>query len=289
MQKQELHDILYRQQLSMSDKNKLYNFIKKFVDLFKGDKIDDKYLPNINQDIDLNDNKIKSNGNEVIKNGTGQRSLIVNDCSYNKAEGNLSYVEGSSCKANGYASHAEGSDTKALGNTSHAEGHITTANGNNSHAEGSETISFGETSHAEGFKTNAKETYSHAEGFGSIANAYTSHAEGYYTTTIGSCSHAEGKLTTTLGDYSHAEGICNVKDSNAIHQIGIGIANSNDTVSEYKDAHRITQDGKHYILNIGGFDGTKATANLTTEKDLASVISDLITRVAALEAKQTTT
>ena len=76
---------------------------------------------------------------------------------------------------------------------------------------------------------------------------------------------------------SHAEGVLNVEDDAAIHQVGIGAS------AIRKDAHRITYDGKHYILGIGGFDGTKATANLTNEKDLATVINGYETRIAALE------
>lgn len=45
MKKGELHDILYRLTISLSNKNKLYNFFKQFIDLFKGDKIDEKYFP----------------------------------------------------------------------------------------------------------------------------------------------------------------------------------------------------------------------------------------------------
>ena len=44
-----------------------------------------------------------------------------------------------------------------------------------------------------------------------------------------------------------------------------------------------TYDGKHYIIGIGGFDGTKATANLTNEKDFATIINEYETRIAAFE------
>ena len=150
----------------------------------------------------------------------------------------------------------------ASGEHAHAEGEDSEASGYAAHAEGFSTVSAGNNSHAEGNSTEANGDASHAEGDGSIAN-------GLY-------SHAEGKNTVATRQASHAEGVANVEDDAAIHQVGIGI-------NGRKDAHRITFDGKHYILGIGGFDGTKATANLTNEKDLATVINGYETRIAALE------
>lgn len=152
----------------------------------------------------------------------------------------------------------------ASGEKSHAEGSFTTASGDlGAHAEGNSTEASGQSSHAEGFSTEASGIFSHAEGQETIANGANSHAEGYQTTSV--------------GPNSHAEGTDNVPDGAAIHQVGIG----EEAVP--KDAHRITYDGKHYILGIGGFDGTKATENLTNEKDLATVINGYETRIAALE------
>lgn len=152
----------------------------------------------------------------------------------------------------------------ASGEKSHAEGSFTTARGNSgAHAEGNSTDAIGQSSHAEGYACSAIGSNSHAEGAETTANGTNSHAEGYQTNSIGLNSHAEG--------------IDNVPDGAAIHQVGIGEEDAP------KDAHRITYDGKHYILGIGGFDGTKATANLTNEKDLATVINGYETRIAALE------
>ena len=117
---------------------------------------------------------------------------------------------------------------------------------------------------------------SHAEGM-SQANGDYSHSEGDTVVANGAASHAEGRGTVAMHQSSHAEGDYNVQDGAAIHQVGIG------TASKRKDAHRITYDVKHYIIGIGGFDGTKATADLTNEKDLATVINGYETRIAALE------
>lgn len=136
---------------------------------------------------------------------------------------------------------------------------------------------YGDYSHAEGEEVQANGGDSHAEGYASTANGNASHAEGDNTTANGFASHAEGGNTIAEYQYSHAEGLYNIQDAAAIHSVGIG------TASSRKDAHRITYDGKHYIIGIGGFDGTKATANLTNEKDLATVINEYETRIAALE------
>lgn len=122
-----------------------------------------------------------------------------------------------------------------------------------------------------GVKRDAALGYrSHAEGEQTTATGDYSHAEGRYTVAAGERSHAEGNFTHAAAASGHAEGEFNVIDMFAIHQVGIGT--TNDT---RRDAHRITSNGKHYILGIGGFDGTKETRRLTNEKDLATVISEL--------------
>ena len=151
----------------------------------------------------------------------------------------------------------------ASGERAHVEGEDSDASGYAAHAEGFSTIAAGYNSHAEGNATEANGDQSHAEGGGGIAN-------GVY-------SHAEGENTVAMRQASHAEGVLNVEDDAAIHQVGIGAS------AIRKDAHRITYDGKHYILGIGGFDGTKSTGNLTNEKDLATVINGYETRISALE------
>lgn len=139
------------------------------------------------------------------------------------------------------------------------------------------SAAYGAFSHAEGGESFADGDYSHAEGYGCSAEKENSHAEGYACIARGENSHAEGHATVAKRQNSHAEGSYNIQDDAAIHSVGIG------TESVRKDAHRITYDGKHYIIGIGGFDGTKATANLTNEKDLATVINGYETRIAALE------
>lgn len=236
MKKGELHDILYRLTISLSDKNKLYNFFKQFIDLFKGDKIDEKYLPESNIKLKtINGEDIKGEGNIIINKGvptmgagTGSGSEIFNSTPDYPAE------------ASGIRSHAEGLRGRATGHSSHAEG----------------------------YRCYAEGDYTHAEGHMTTATGQASHAEGYETVAICNASHVEGKYNT--GQY------------NSIHEVGIG------TNAIHKDAHRITTDGKHYILNIGGFDGLKAATEFTTEKDLATIINEFETRIAALEAKQTT-
>lgn len=185
-------------------------------------------------------------GVPTMQAGTGHQAEVFNGNSPSAASGPFSHAEGRG-QASEYLSHAEGSG-EASGKVSHAEG---------------ESFAIGNNSHAEGFGCSAESENSHAEGYACIAR--------------GENSHAEGRSTVAKRQDSHAEGSYNIQDDAAIHSVGIG------TAAGRKDAHRITYDGKHYIIGIGGFDGTKATANLTNEKDLATVINEYETRIAALE------
>ena len=137
--------------------------------------------------------------------------------------------------------------------------------------DGSISEAPGNYSHAEGHSTAARGDYSHAEGFGTSANGTHSHAEGRNAAARGDYSHAEGLQTIAIGSSSHAEGIYNVGYPAGIHEVGIGSAKQG--MIYRKNAHTITNDGKHYIINIGGYQGTET--NLTGVKDLATVISEL--------------
>ena len=191
------------------------------------------------------------------------------------------HAEGNGTEANGESSHAEGVSTKAEGIISHAEGRSTLAQGTTSHAEGRETQSHGESSHAEGHGTKTFNKGSHSEGCNTIAGVPTddstpkanslsdgmaTHAEGNGTWAKGVASHAEGVATRTNNEAEHAEGKYNVSNINTIHSVGVGTKEK-----DRKNAHEITNDGKHYILGIGGYDGTK----LDGATDVATVINDL--------------
>lgn len=161
----------------------------------------------------------------------------------------------------GIYSHAEGNATQAIGYNSHAEGKLTKALGAVSHTEGVNTVASGYGSHAEGVSTKALKSQSHAEGEECVANGQRSHAEGYFTETTNQAEHAQGKY--------------NKSNTNTIHSVGIG---SN---AQRKNAHEIMQDGKHYIYNLGGYDGT----NPTSTNDLVTYIKSLETRIKELEDK----
>lgn len=108
--------------------------------------------------------------------------------------------------------------------------------------------------------------YSHSEGGGTVAYGSRSHAEGYGTCAFGNCSHTEGQQTYTSNAAEHAEGNYNLSTANTtLHSVGIG------TYSARKNAHEITLDGKHYILGVGGYDGTNVTTSGV--QDLATVIN----------------
>lgn len=137
------------------------------------------------------------------------------------------------------------------------------------------TIASGSYSHAEGDRTKAYERAAHAEGYYAQAYGIASHAEGDNTMATGDCSHAEGYDTGTNNRYEHAQGVRNVSNQNSdtfgdagntIHSIGIGTSGS-----DYKNAQEVMQNGDHYIIGIGDYDGTNINEALT----LQEVINEL--------------
>lgn len=160
----------------------------------------------------------------------------------------------------------------ATGDYSHAEGYMTKATGYYSHSEGWGSEASGNYSHAEGWSTKAKSSYSHAEGNLCQAIGKTSHAEGYSAKANGNYSHAEGDFTSTNNESEHAQGSYNVSnigetdDLKTIHSIGIG------SYKGRKNAQEVMTNGDHYIINIGGYNGT----NPSDSKTLQEVINNLI-------------
>lgn len=120
------------------------------------------------------------------------------------------------------------------------------------------------------------------------ALGYCSHAEGYETTASGTSSHAEGDHTTASGSYSHAEGTYNVKDTHAIHSVGIG----NSVVSKNAEYIYIGTDafdgidvsnpkhGYKYLIGVGGYDGV-STDN-SKYKSVQEVIAELTEKTAEI-------
>ena len=226
----------------------------------------------------------------------GQKTVASSSSShtegYNtKAENSNSHAEGNSTVASGFNSHAEGNSTVASGINSHAEGFQTNANKNNSHAEGRITVADGDASHAEGGETQASGKWSHAEGYMSLAEGIASHAEGGETQASGDYSHAEGTSTRALYINAHAEGqettagaanahaegqgtvttevgghvagTYNAVVANSLFNFGIG--SSND---KRKSAMIITNEGKVYFIDAGGYDGGTSIANAKSIQDI---------------------
>lgn len=226
---------------------------------------------------------VRGEGYKVVSTAEGECSHA--EGTHTHAKGGSSHAEGNRSKAIGAASHAEGRQTVAEGVASHVEGFNTktggttdvnnrelgshTSSGAYAHAEGNATIAKGVGAHSEGTKTIAIGNDAHSEGRDTIAKGYRSHAEGKSTESEGRSSHAEGEYTQTKNIAEHAEGKYNrsTKDK-TLHSVGIGISES-----KRKNAHEITFDGKHYILDIGDYDGT----NLNTAIDLATLLKSPIT------------
>lgn len=216
---------------------------------------------------------------------------VFNDYNNNTASGDKSHAEGAKTKASGNYSHAEGNLTVASGLNSHAEGFQTHANKDNSHAEGRVTVADGDASHAEGDETHASGKWSHAEGYMSLSEGIASHAEGQHTTASGDYSHAEGTSTRALYINAHAEGqdttagaanahaegqgtmtsevgghvagMYNAVVANGLFNFGIG--SSND---KRKSAMIITNEGKVYFIDAGGYDGGTSIANAKSIQDI---------------------
>ena len=208
-----------------------------------------------------------------------------------QALGNCSHAEGQLTNATASKSHAEGHLTVASGVNSHTEGYNTKANKDNSHAEGRITVANGDASHAEGDETQAAGKWSHAEGYMSLAEGVASHAEGQHTTASGDYSHAEGTSTRALYINAHAEGQDTVAGAANAHAEGqgtvttevgghvagtynavvanslfnFGIGSSND---KRKSAMIITNEGKVYFIDAGGYDGGTSIANAKSIQDI---------------------
>lgn len=158
-------------------------------------------------------------------------------------------------QAKGQHSHAEGSITRAIGPYSHTEGWSTSAEGNYSHSEGeaSRTGSMGDAAHAEGGHTVAGGQYSHTEGSYTVANGTNTHAEGDHTKTTNNAEHSQGKYNKSNTGATD--------DLKTIHSIGIGV----DTAGR-KNAQEVMTNGDHYIIGIGGYDGTNPEAAQTLQE-----------------------
>lgn len=212
---------------------------------------------------------LATTGQLVFKPGTGTNSVrnsrLTTAQSQASGEGGVSILgtsvgnyavsAGDSCIARGQSAYAEGYNTETGGEaTSNTKAMGTSMDdGSYAHAEGNATIAEGRSSHAEGTKTLAVSVSSHAEGDNTFAYGAISHAEGYYTQTRNTSEHAEGKYNKSTS-------------GTTLHSVGIGTSNS-----ARKNAHEITTDGKHYILGVGGYDGTNVTASGV--QDLATVIN----------------
>lgn len=123
--------------------------------------------------------------------------------------------------------------------------------GVNNHAEGQGTTCIGSCNHSEGMNTTSAGYASHSEGNGSIAGGNASHAEGVGTATSTEGGHVEGKYN---------------KVTDSIHIVGGGTSED-----DRKNLYEITKDGKVYVMNIGGYDGT----NRDSAKSLNEVIDEL--------------
>ena len=144
---------------------------------------------------------------ENIASGTGENSLIFNNCKQNQASGNYSHAEGYYTTASGLQSHAEGCNTTASGDQSHAEGTYTIASGAASHAEGNNTTASGGQSHAEGYRTIAQRKSQHVFGEYNIADTTNNNAQekGSYIEIVGNGINNNARSNARTLDWSGNE------------------------------------------------------------------------------------
>lgn len=121
--------------------------------------------------------------------------------------------------------------------------------------------------------------FSHVEGYGCHTYASSSdienfkglHAEGFNTTASGAGSHSEGIYTIANNASEHAQGNYNksntgsTEDLKTIHSIGVG------TEEKRMNAQEVMRNGDHYVLGIGGYDGTNPESAQTLQEVIKGI------------------
>ena len=128
-------------------------------------------------------------------------------------------------------------------------------------------------------------SYSFTEGYANFNSSKSSHVEGTNNTLVKTQgSHVEGSLNYASGrsndDCIHVEGFCNTaqnlrehaqgqynksnsgstEDLKTIHSIGVG------TNEKRMNAQEVMRNGDHYVLGIGGYDGTNPESAQTLQE-----------------------
>lgn len=135
------------------------------------------------------------------------------------------------------------------------------ATGDYSHAEGSNTTASGYGSHAEGFETTASNDSSHAEGENTTASGEGSHSEGIYTIANNASEHAQGNYNKSNAG--------STEDLKTIHSIGVG------TKEKRMNAQEVMRNGDHYVLGIGGYDGTNPESAQTLQEVIKGITDEM--------------
>lgn len=119
----------------------------------------------------------------------------------------------------------------------------------------------------------AKGIGAHAEGYGTIAKGDGTHAEGMYTVTNNSAEHACGKYNKSTPEV-RIPGNANVTSYGTQFSIGVG-----SSYTQRANAFEVLGNGDIYVKGVGGYDGRE----LTGKTDLATIITNVNTRLTALE------
>lgn len=112
------------------------------------------------------------------------------------------------------------------------------------------------------YKNNkATGDYSHAEGFNTTASGAGSHSEGIYTIANNASEHAQGNYNKSNAG--------STEDLKTIHSIGVG------TKEKRMNAQEVMRNGDHYVLGIGGYDGTNPESAQTLQEVIKGITDEM--------------
>lgn len=117
--------------------------------------------------------------------------------------------------------------------------------------------------------------YCYARGAHSFATGVATYANNF-------ASHSEGLSTETSTQAGHCQGQYNEDDTDLMDSVGIGYAPIDGSNYVRKNAEATYLDGRKYIINVGGYDGTKASI-ASGAKDVATVAGEATAHIASTD------
>ena len=116
--------------------------------------------------------------------------------------------------------------------------------------------------------------------YGESELGFGAHAEGGWTKSMGPCSHTSGLHTEARNIAEAAFGKFNRSNEETLHSVGIG-----HSEEDRRNASETTQDGRHYILGVGGFDGTNRESSTDLANEIDRIFKNLSSQYIPLSIK----